>query len=47
MTNRIAIILALILIALAVYDGLAQDWGTTQFLLRQLTRAIEYLAFWR
>jgi hypothetical protein len=46
LTNRLAVILGLILLALLVLD-LALGSGATLFLLRKLAELIEWIAFWR
>jgi hypothetical protein len=47
MTNRIAIILGLIIVAGLLYDKVYHDSVGTVFLGRKLVVLIEYLAFWR
>jgi len=47
MTNRIAIMLGLIIVALLLYDRVYQDGAGMVFLGRKLLVLIEYLAFWR
>ncbi len=47
LTNTIAIILALLLVAFFAYDGWQMDWAMTVFLGRKGLEFIEWLAFWR
>ncbi|MGI3210794.1 hypothetical protein ACROSR_06705 [Roseovarius tibetensis] len=47
MTNRIAIILAIVLMALLGGDWLYNDSAAVIFLGRKLIVLIEYIAFWR
>lgn len=47
MTNRIAIVLVLLIAAGLAYDVLRNDHGGMVFLVRKLMDLIEYLAFWR
>ena len=47
MTDRIALFLALVVIALLALDALVFNWTYTLFLLEQFARLIEYTAFWR
>ena len=47
MTNRIAIVLALLIAAGLAYDILRNDATGVLFLARKLMGLIEYLAFWR
>lgn len=47
MTNRLAVILFLVILALLAFDYVAYDWANTIFLLRKATAFIEWLAFWR
>ncbi|MET4102029.1 hypothetical protein ABIE58_001457 [Roseovarius sp. MBR-78] len=47
MTNRIAIVLGLMLIGALAYDVLQDDASGVLFLARKLMALIEYLAFWR
>jgi hypothetical protein len=46
MTNRIALVLAVLILALVAAD-LALDWGGTLFLARRFADLVEWLAFWR
>ena len=46
MTNRVALILAGIILALVAVD-LAFGWGGTLFLARRFDDLVEWLAFWR
>lgn len=47
MTNRIAFFLALLIVIGLVLDFIYQHGDGTLFLLRKLSAAIEWLAFWR
>ncbi|WP_377505998.1 hypothetical protein [Octadecabacter sp. R77987] len=47
MTNKIAIWLALLLIAFFVLDHYVFGIGAGLFLLREFAALIEYVAFWR
>lgn len=47
MTNRIAIVLGLLIVAGLAYDVLRNDVTGVLFLARKLMELIEYLAFWR
>jgi len=47
MTNRIAIVLGLLILAGGAYDVLRNDMSGLLFLARKLMDLIEYLAFWR
>ncbi len=47
MTNRLAIGLGLVILALFAADQLWLHWDLPVFLGRRLMAAIEYLAFWR
>jgi len=47
MTNRVALYLALVLIALIGADGLLNNWTASIFLGRKLVVLIDYLEFWR
>ena len=47
MTNRIAIILGLMIVAGLLFDKVYYDSAGTIFLGRKLIDFIEYLAFWR
>jgi hypothetical protein len=46
MTDRLAIILFLLIVG-AIGLDLWMGWGGTLFLLRELDRLIDWLAFWR
>ena len=46
MTNRIALVLAALILALVAVD-LALGWGGTLFLARRFADLVEWLAFWR
>jgi hypothetical protein len=47
MTNRIAIVLGLLILGGVAYDVLRNDLSGLLFLARKLMDLIEYLAFWR
>ncbi|WP_029375186.1 hypothetical protein [Oceanicola sp. S124] len=47
MTNRIAIILGAIIVALLVLDNIAGSGENTLFLMRKFADFVEWLAFWR
>ena len=47
MTNRIALILALAVIAALIADRVLAGGEGTLFLARKLSDLIEYIAFWR
>lgn len=46
MTNRIALILAAIIVA-AICIDLAMGWGGTIFAMRKMLILIDYVMFWR
>jgi hypothetical protein len=47
MTNKIAIWLFLIIVALLAFDYHQYEWTNTVFLLRKFLQLMEWLAFWR
>ncbi|WP_198389278.1 hypothetical protein [Roseovarius faecimaris] len=47
MTNRIALILGLLILGGLALDAYFLNWANTLFLARKLADLIEYLAFWR
>lgn len=47
MTNQIALILGVLILAALGLDAYHADWANTLFLARKLTDLIEWLAFWR
>lgn len=47
MSNRTAIAVALAILAALLADGFLNAGAGTQFLLRKLVAAVEWLAFWR
>ena len=47
MTNRIALILALVILGAIVWDVLANGAQTSVFLARKIADLVEWLAFWR
>jgi hypothetical protein len=46
-TNRIAIYLALAIIAFLLFDFLRYDWQMTVFLARKFLNLLDYIKFWR
>jgi len=47
MTNKLALIIGFILVAVFVYDYVQYDLASTIFISRKLTALIEWMAFWR
>ena len=47
MTDRIALILAILIVALCALDLFANGGGVLFFLARKLFVFVEYLSFWR
>ena len=47
MTNRIALILGLIIAALIAFDVVLHDGRTMIFLSKKLIELLEWIAFWR
>lgn len=47
MTNRIALVFALLLLGLLCIDRVACDGDALFFLVRKLFDLIDYVAFWR
>lgn len=47
MTNRIALILGLLIVALFVADALVLHWNLPIFLGKKFAALIEFLSFWR
>jgi len=47
MTNRLALVLGLVLLILLALDAFFADWANSIYLGRKLVDLIEYLAFWR
>lgn len=47
MTNRIAITIALLILALFLADALVFHWGLPVLIGKQMVRIVEYLRFWR
>ena len=47
MTDKIAIGLAAVIIALIGLDALINDWRAFTFLARELIKLLHYVAFWR
>lgn len=47
MTDRIALVLGLVLVGLIAVDVFANDGAALLFLLRKVFVFIEFLAFWR
>lgn len=47
MTNRVALYLAVLIVALILLDVALNSAAVMTFLLRKLVDMIEYVAFWR
>lgn len=47
MTNRISIILGLMILALFAADALVLHWNLPVFLGKKFATLIEYISFWR
>ncbi len=47
MTNRLALIIVVIIIGLLALDYVRYDWAHTLFLARKSVALIEWMAFWR
>jgi len=47
MTNQIALVLGLLILALFAADALVLHWGLPLLLGKQVAGLIEYLSFWR
>ena len=47
MTNKLALIVGLILVAVFVFDYVQNDLASTIFISRKLAALIEWMAFWR
>jgi len=47
MTNKLALIIGILVVALFVTDDILYDRASTIFLLRKLAALIEWMAFWR
>ena len=47
MTNAVALTLFALIIALFVADAFFLNWGLPVFVMEQLARLTEWLAFWR
>ena len=47
MTNTIAICLGLLILGVFALDHFVLEWELPQFLMQQLIRLTEYIAFWR
>ncbi|MDF1871543.1 glyceraldehyde-3-phosphate dehydrogenase [Vannielia sp.] len=47
MTNRLAIVLFILFIALLVGDGVLNDGSGTMIALKRFAQLTEWLAFWR
>lgn len=47
MTNKLALIVGLILVAVFVFDYVQYDLASTIFISRKLAALIEWMAFWR
>ena len=47
MTNRIALVLGLLILTLFLADALVLHWNLPVFLGKKFAGLIEYLSFWR
>jgi len=47
MTNMIAVCIGLFIVGVFALDHYVFEWELPQFLMRQLLRLTEYIAFWR
>jgi hypothetical protein len=47
MTNQIAVVLGLLILAALALDAQLYEWSNTLFLARKLMDLIEWMAFWR
>lgn len=47
MTNRIALVLGLLIVALFLADALVLHWNLPVFLGKKFDGLIEFLSFWR
>lgn len=47
MTNKLALIIGIIIVATVVFDYVQNDLASTIFLSRKLAALIEWMAFWR
>ena len=47
MSNRVALILALLILAFLAWDNILEDGHRTLFLLRKFSDLVEWIAFWR
>jgi len=47
MTNKLALIIGFIIIAVIVFDYVQYDLASTIFISRKLAALIEWMAFWR
>ncbi len=47
MTNKLALIIGLLIIGLLAFDYYQYDWANTVFLARKFVALIEWMAFWR
>ena len=47
MTNQIAIVLGILILAALGLDAYAFDWSNSFFLARKFIDLLEWLAFWR
>ena len=47
MTNRIALVLGLLIVTLFLADALVLHWNLPVFLGKQFAGLIEFLSFWR
>jgi hypothetical protein len=47
MTNRLALVLVIVVVALLAADGLLNGGAASLFVARKLTVLVDYIAFWR
>lgn len=47
MSNKLAILLGLSIVAALAYDAVYHEWANSLFLARKMVDLIEWLAFWR
>ncbi len=47
MTNKIALVLALLIVGLFVLDAMVLHWGLPLLFGRQMLHFVEWVSFWR